>query len=213
MAANGEDFATLQEAMIRNEEGNASPSEEPALTPEPVATGGKRQGRENWTQNVARRIREERRKAQEELVNQVFGSPQELEQYQRQQEQQAQDRVQREQAQQDYFQAMEDAYCHLDLASRPGCGPIYQAWQKEVEAWATTYEVDRETAFLLLLGERLPEILERQRQQVEENLLAELLVAGQSPGGLADNGSSKPSLTALDDEQFARLLAQVKNQK
>lgn len=201
LAANNRDFAAPEGAA---NEGENAPlpevdSAEQTLTEakevkEPV------EGRE-WTRKVAQRIKEERQKAQAELITELFGSEDACNDY----------RSRREQEQQNAGDMQEAAlFAELALAADPELGGHYLALQDEVLDLATAHDVDMESAFLLVLRQHLPRLLREEREKGGQELLAQLAANSATPGSLADGSAPQAGLQALNDKEFAAMVARVK---
>ena len=196
LAANNEGFANPDEAANEQIGGNASAplSAEPAAPEQ--ALGGK-----DLTRLVARRIKEERQKARQDLVTEIFGSAEACAAYQEQQEQ----------IQLNQQDLTESAFlAELALASDPELGEHYLQLADQVKELSEQYQVDLESAFLVTLGQQLPELLAAERLQSEQQLLQKLAANAATPGSLQDAMPNNGGILALSDQEFTALVERVK---
>lgn len=203
LAANSRDFATPDGAANLGEAAPLPAAEESAAPVEaaPMEVGNNSNDGREWTRKVAQRIKEERHKAQSELVLDLFGSEEACTEY----------RVRRGQEQAAAEDVRESAlFAELALAADPELGEHYLALADEVQELAASYNTDVESAFLLVLRQHLPRLLREERQKGEQELLLKLSANAATPGSLADAAVPSAGLSALNDDEFAAMVARVK---
>lgn len=154
-----------------------------------------------WTRKVAQRIKEERERARQDLIAELFDSPEACEAYRTERRQQAAQQVEAQEA---------ALYAELALAADPVLGEHFLTLEEEVRNVAERYDADLESAFLLVLREKLPELLQAERQKGEQQLLQKLEANGMGPGSLAAGPSGGTGVFALDEGEFSELVARVK---
>ena len=205
LAANGEELATFHGAA--NDEALAPPSAEVAADPGAMPEL-------NLTQKMARRIKEERQKAAEQALVELFGSVEAAEAYRRGLTENAAAAAEAAAGEAEPAGAAEAQLQawqqELALALAPVSGEYYRRWQGEVAELAARAHTDNATAFTLLLRERLPVIVAEVRADAEQGALARLRRSAASPGSLASAAAVEDSWQTLSDAQFSALVARVR---
>lgn len=200
LAANVGEFAA-PEGAANEGEGARSPAAEEAAAVEGVTMEQGAEAGKGWTRKVARRIKEEREKARDELMTELFGSVEGCEEYRRQRQLDETVAADREEA---------GLLAELALAADPQLGDCYLELADQVQELAGEYGMDLESAFLVTLRQKLPELLQAERQKGEQQLLAKLQQNAVTPGSLADGAGREAGLFALSDREFADMVARVK---
>ncbi len=204
----------MEDILAAKEEGFANPQgadniEETARPPRGETPSLPREKAEGLTQNVARRIKEERQKAKEEFMADVFGSEEEFNLYKEAKREKAAREEQMQREALENYRSLEEAYTKMALASDPVTGEIFKNWEKEINEFSQKLEIEDEAAFLFLLGKRLPDILAKEREKAEQDILAKIIESQKTPGSLS-GGEENFRLSALNDKEFALLLEKVK---
>lgn len=199
LAANSRDFATPDGAANIGE-GAPLPAAANAAAPAESAPMEIGDGRE-WTRKVAQRIKDERQKAQSELITELFGSEDAYTAYRENREQ---ERLSAEDLRESSL------FAELALAADPHLGEHYLALQDEVQELSEAYGTDMESAFLLVLRQHLPQLLREERIKGEQELLVKLSANATTPGSLADAAAPPAGLNVLNDAEFAAMVARVK---
>jgi len=243
LAANDAEFATLPQtesgtstdclSPAANDGGFANPEGEK----EDISLANVGADNLSYTQSVARRIKEERQKAKDELVNEIYGHLG-LASYAAYREAvgkdgslaraeepdfshagevnenglNAQEQVVLEQYRQEAQYHQDAILADLALRSDKDWGSIYTPMADEVKAMAVKNGCDLEAAFLVLLGERIGDILRQSQYAAEQKALEKIAAQRmQSPGSVAnDNVPLANPYGNLSNEEFAGLVERVK---
>ncbi len=188
----------------------APPEESSAPAPEPT---------QNLTKEMSRRLQKEKLRARNELVTELLTPLLGLKDYAEYERwRQSEETSPAERLRQSLTAGAREQEAllrdDLSLASQPEIGPLYRQHRQEVRQIAAENACDLNTAWLLLLEERLPEILARERTAAEQRTLQALGQAAiASPGSMQEASTARLSYSELSKGDFAQLLERVKKGK
>lgn len=100
------------------------------------------------------------------------------------------------------------------LQNDPIRGPLYGEWKDEIKEIASNYNTDLMTAYMLMLNERLPQILEKNKQQITNETITKLNEnSTTTAGSLSDSGANdnKVSYKNMPQDEFEKIKKMVAN--
>lgn len=92
--------------------------------------------------------------------------------------------------------------------SDPIKGPLYNQWKSDIQDLAGNYNVDLQTAFSILLTDRIGDILGQAQKNVQQETIKKLNNnATTSPGGLGSEATStKQNISQMSSKDFKELV-------
>lgn len=204
----------VQEVSVENSE---------VAEPKPV------QDKETNAQYAAMR-RETEKKAKDAVISEMYGETYGIHTYEDYKaaldKQKAAEEAEKMGVDPDFYQQFNSMKSKLDAIERektlleqdakmrsdPARGELYKQWESDVKDKAVNYAVDLKTAFLLLLDERLPDLLSGTKTKAEQEAVKKILNNAQSsPGALGSEGAEPASsLKNMSDKDFEDLVNKVK---
>ena len=100
-----------------------------------------------------------------------------------------------------------------ELSADPVKGNLYNSWKDEIREMADRHNCDLNTAFSVMLTERIGEVLSMNQQKIQNETINKINANQQSTPGALGSANEQPSLDAwsMSDADFEKMKARALN--
>lgn len=100
-----------------------------------------------------------------------------------------------------------------ELSSDPVKSNIYNLWKDEIREMADRHDCDLNTAFSVMLTERIGEVLSMNQQKIQNETINKINANQKSTPGALGSANERPSLDAwsMSDDEFEKMKAKALN--